>query len=126
MRALVALIAVLLLLCAYSVWEAEAHTGCHTEACENRVQIKHMKQVIAPHKAWLKALRMCESGGDYANRSFHRGAYQFTWDTWRRAGGKPADPADATPLRQDYTVIRWANIIGWANVGTSAGWPNCP
>ncbi len=126
MRALVVLVAVFILMVAYSVIAAEAHTGCHTKACEERVQIKHMERVIAPHKAWLKALRTCESGGDYRNRSYHRGAYQFTFATWRRAGGVPADPADATPLRQDYTVIRWAKIIGWANVDTSAGWPNCP
>ena len=101
------------------------HTGCHTRACEKRVERKHMQRTVAPHRAWLYATRMCESRGNYRSRGRHRGAYQFTFDTWRRAGGKPADPADATPLRQDYTAIRWANVIGWANVRTSAGWPNC-
>lgn len=48
------------------------------------------------------ALRECESGGDYHNRSNprFRGAYQFSYATWRSVGGE-GDPADAPPEEQD-------------------------
>jgi hypothetical protein len=83
-----------------------------------------MKRIVKIHASWLLKVRTCESRGDYRNRSYHRGAYQFTWQTWWRSGGR-GDPADATKLRQDYQAVKWATMIGWANVRTSAGWPNC-
>lgn len=49
-----------------------------------------------------EALRQCESGGNYANKSngTYRGAYQFSRQSWAATGGT-GDPADASPAEQD-------------------------
>jgi hypothetical protein len=98
------------------VSNAEARSKCNTTAC-------HMRVTIKPHRAWLARLRECESGDSNA-RAYHRGYYQFTWETWRAAGGE-GDPADASKTEQGFRVVKWARKIGWDNVRTTAGWPNC-
>lgn len=73
---------------------------------------------------WLKGslarLRGCETRGvpfprNYQYKGHHRGAYQYTFSTWRRAGGW-GDPADATPHEQDVRTGRfWPSHRGeWA------------
>lgn len=49
------------------------------------------------------ALRQCESGGNYGNKKNpkYRGAYQFSYSTWRSVGGS-GDPADASVEEQDH------------------------
>jgi hypothetical protein len=56
-------------------------------------------------KATLRRLRGCETRGipypqNYRWKGHHRGAYQYTFSTWARAGGS-GDPADASPAEQD-------------------------
>lgn len=50
----------------------------------------------------IMALKMCESGNNYASRSnpLYRGAYQYSYSTWGNYGGY-YDPADAPPEVQD-------------------------
>lgn len=101
--------------------------GCNTKACEKRVWTKHRKRTVRPHRPWLNKVSWCESrhnpraiGGGGA----FRGKYQFTFSSWSAAGGK-GDPVFATELEQDYRAVRWAMMIGWGNVHTTAGWPIC-
>lgn len=82
------------------------------------------KVVPAPHNAldgvWAR-LRQCESGNNYANKSnpTYRGAYQFSYQTWRAVGGS-GDPADAPPAEQD---MRAQMLAQRANPYTQ--WPVC-
>jgi hypothetical protein len=112
--------------------------GCNTRAClkrsckaacRERVRLKagrrHMLRVIAPFRAWLRALRWCESTNDYRavspNGAF-RGAYQFTYGTWQSVGGT-GDPAAASALEQDFRAVLLRLRIG--NPHQAAGWPLC-
>lgn len=100
---------------------AEAHDtpkakkpDCQTTRC-------HMRVTTRPFADWLRRLRWCESR-DTNNRGYFRGYYQFTWSTWRLAGGK-GDPADAAKLEQSFRAVKWRKRIG--NPRQTAGWPNC-
>jgi len=66
------------------------------------------------------ALRQCESGGNYANKSNpkYRGAYQFSYATWRSVGGS-GDPADASPAEQDMRAQMLYERSG------AGQWPRC-
>lgn len=71
-------------------------------------------------EAALAALRRCESGGNYANKSNprYRGAYQFAYSTWNNYGGY-YDPADAPPIVQDQKTWETYQRRGWQP------WPSC-
>lgn len=68
---------------------------------------------------WLK-LRICESGNNYSNKRnpFYRGAYQFSYATWKSMGGT-GDPADASPAEQD---MRAEKLYARSGAGQ---WPIC-
>lgn len=70
--------------------------------------------------AAMAALRGCESGGNYANKSNpkYRGAYQYDVATWNGFGGF-TDPADAPPLIQDQKAQETYQRRGWNP------WPTC-
>jgi uncharacterized protein YabE (DUF348 family) len=70
--------------------------------------------------AAMAALRNCEAGGNYSNKSnpLYRGAYQFHPGTWNNFGGY-ADPADAPPFVQDQKALETYRASGWSP------WPSC-
>lgn len=67
-----------------------------------------------------EALKRCESGGNYANKSNpkYRGAYQFSYSTWASVGGT-GDPADAPPAEQDMRAQLLYQRSG------ARPWPHC-
>ncbi|HEX5456510.1 MAG TPA: ubiquitin-like domain-containing protein [Candidatus Saccharimonadales bacterium] len=71
--------------------------------------------------AALAALRGCESGGNYANKSnpSYRGAYQFAWGTWNNYAGY-RDPADAPPYVQDQKARDTYLASGWQPWGCAS------
>lgn len=73
-----------------------------------------------PSAAQWAALRQCESGGNYANKSnrSYRGAYQFSFATWRSVGGG-GDPADASVEEQDARALTLYRRSGRGQ------WPTC-
>lgn len=100
--------------------------GCNTQRCEGRVERRFKRNHVRPYRGWLRKVRMCESGGNYSTNtgnSFY-GAYQFTLSSWRGAGGSGM-PHLNPRYEQDYRAVRWAEIIGWGNVHSPAGWPVC-
>jgi hypothetical protein len=69
----------------------------------------------------LRAIRACESGGDYRAVSpsgKYRGAYQFDRQTFAAVGGS-GDPADASPAEQDKRAAILYDRRG------PAPWPVC-
>ncbi|MBA3268606.1 MAG: transglycosylase family protein [Acidimicrobiia bacterium] len=68
----------------------------------------------------LRALRSCESGGDYTADSGngYYGAYQFAADTWQSLG-YDGYPNEAAPAVQDEAVARLYARSGWTP------WPGC-
>lgn len=69
-------------------------------------------------RSLLRALRGCESGGNYRTASLYRGAYQYDYRTWGEAGGH-GDPAAAIAAEQDTRTARFYP-------GHESRWPNCP
>lgn len=68
----------------------------------------------------LRALRGCESGGNYranTGNGFY-GAYQFDYGTWRGLGYAGV-ASDAPPWKQDEAVVRLHAQRGWEP------WPAC-
>jgi hypothetical protein len=68
----------------------------------------------------LRALRGCESGGNYradTGNGFY-GAYQFDYGTWRGLGYAGV-ASDAPPWKQDQAVVRLHAQRGWEP------WPAC-
>lgn len=79
--------------------------------------LKHYTGVLG----WLASTKSCESGGNYraiSNGGTYRGAYQFSFSTWRTVGGS-GDPAAAHPWEQDY---RAAKLV---TTGGTGHWPVC-
>jgi hypothetical protein len=74
----------------------------------------------APAPSQLLALRMCESGGNYAinTGNGYSGAYQFAAGTWNSLGFGGM-PYQAAPWIQDQAVIKLWQSQGWAP------WPGC-
>ena len=77
--------------------------------------------VQVPHAGgpWL-ALRMCESGGNYAadTGNGYYGAYQFSPSTWWWMGYSGM-PDNAPPAVQDQAAERLMQRVGWS------AWPVC-
>lgn len=130
---LAALAAVLILPAA----PALAHNGCHSQACEQRVEIRvaHAKwrvAVAAYGRGLLRARVACESltSGGYALSTTGNGywfAHQFDVAAWTGAGGRmrhgrPAGVWTMQPsaLEQDYRAVVWDRKHG------GDAWPNCP
>jgi hypothetical protein len=100
--------------------------ACRSTTCRARVAEKHWRRLQAAlpsdAKAMLARLRGCETRGisfpsNYRWKGHHRGAYQYTFGTWVRAGGR-GDPADASPAEQDVRTARFypAHRGEWACV----------
>lgn len=71
-----------------------------------------------------EALKLCESGGNYANKKnpIYRGAYQFdqsTWDAYADPAWVGKDPADAPPSVQDAAARKLYAARG------AQPWPVC-
>jgi len=66
------------------------------------------------------ALRLCESGGNYAEDTGngYYGAYQFSEATWSGLG-YPGRPDQASPALQDQAAQRLQALAGWGQ------WPAC-
>lgn len=95
---------------------------CNTYSCVRRVTHKRarraarywnaQRRALSPGvKAMLARLRGCETRGipypqNYRWKGHHRGAYQYLFSTWARAGGH-GDPADASPAEQDVRTARF-------------------
>ncbi len=96
--------------------------SCTSVKCKRRVAQKQIVRrklaVIAPYRAGLARTRSCESGGDYQSRGGFFGAYQFLVGTWYSVGGT-GNPADASPLEQDYRAVLLLKRDG------AGQWPVC-
>jgi hypothetical protein len=93
---------------------------CQTNACEARVQRRHMRRVVEPHLAWLRRTAACESGGRW-HLNTHNGFFgglQFSLKSWRYVGGK-GYPHLASELEQEYRAVRLLAVQG------RGAWPNC-
>lgn len=92
-----------------------------TQEAKKQVEIIGVKLgFTGPFQDALARLRMCESGGNYANKRnpTYRGAYQFGYGTWANYGGY-YDPADAPPSFQDQAAYNLYKRRGWQP------WPAC-
>lgn len=98
--------------------QAQAKARAEAEARARRVATAK-RVLVAGSDAWYR-LRMCESGGNYANKRNprYRGAYQFAYSTWNNFGGF-YDPADAPPSVQDEAARLLQARRGWSP------WPAC-
>lgn len=96
---------------------------CRSEACHRRVWRRMHPEAVtasASDRTWLRSVRMCESGGDYATNTGNGfyGAYQFTLSSWHAVGGV-VRPDLASPGEQDRRALRLRALQG---VGA---WPVC-
>lgn len=118
---------------------AAAHqgVGCHTSACQLRVNIRlaHAKwrAAIAAYGPWrLRARMACESqsSGGYRLSTTGNGywfAHQLNVGAWTGAGGRvrfgrPVGvwSMQPEPVEQDYRAVVWDHRHG------GDAWPNCP
>ncbi len=76
--------------------------------------------VTAPAGGVWYELRMCESGGNYAENTGngYYGAYQFALSTWYGLGFTGL-PSDASPATQDAAAAELQAEAGWGQ------WPSC-
>jgi Transglycosylase-like domain len=93
---------------------------CDHACWRGRWQRRHWRRVVAPHRAWLRGLRWCESTGRWhiATGNGYYGAYQFDLQTWGSVGGR-GYPHQATPLEQSYRAVLLLHRRG------TAPWPVC-
>jgi hypothetical protein len=75
---------------------------------------------VAPAGGVWYALRMCESGGNYAENTGngYYGAYQFSLQTWYGLGFSGL-PSNASPATQDLAARELQAEAGWGQ------WPGC-
>lgn len=103
--------------------------GCLTHACDNRVGAiwsrRHPKvraaSIIAPYRAWLNRVAMCESTNNtraVSPNGIYRGLFQFDLPTWRSVGGT-GDPIDASRSEQELRAVLLLRRRG------SSPWPVC-
>lgn len=103
---------------------AHAKNWCESRTCIDRVKLRfqteHRRAVVRPYRQWLRATRMCESGGNYATNTGNGflGAYQFVLSTWRSVGGRGM-PHHAGKLEQDYRAVVLRRRAG------TGPWPVC-
>ena len=70
----------------------------------------------------LVRIAECESGGDpeaVSPNGRYRGKYQFMRSTWKRWGGRTADPIDASEAQQDRVALKLYRAQG------TKPWPSC-
>jgi hypothetical protein len=70
----------------------------------------------------LVRIAECESGGDpqaVSPDGRYRGKYQFLRSTWKRSGGRTADPIDASEAHQDRVALKLYRAEG------TSPWPSC-
>ena len=93
--------------------QAKARHKAHHKAAHHYVVPASMVQP-------LRALRGCESGGNYATNTGNGfyGAYQFDYGTWRGLGYAGV-ASDAPAWKQDQAVVRLHAQRGWQP------WPAC-
>lgn len=101
----------------------EAAAAARASAAAKKAKAKVTATTASVHIAsgdvW-EALRMCEAGGNYANKNNprYRGAYQYSFSTWGNYAGF-YDPADAPPAVQDAKAHETQAARGWSP------WPAC-
>lgn len=86
---------------------AAAHTGCHTSACELRIDRHIWRTAPAAVRRHLTAIAACESHGNpraVSPSGTYRGKYQFAMRTWRSVRGR-GDPARAPEVHQDARAV---------------------
>lgn len=97
---------------------------CASRACEHRVAHRQARErkraVVAPYRAWLMRVALCESGNEPATDTGNNffGLYQFDLSTWQSVGGHGL-PSKATRLEQSYRAV-----LLRLRRGTSP-WPIC-
>lgn len=136
-RLILAALAAVLIMPVAAPAPASAHTGCHSQACKQRVEIRvaHTKWRVAVANygpGLLRARVACESltSGGYRLSTTGNGywfAHQFDVQAWTGAGGRmrhgrPAGVWSMQPeqLEQDYRAVVWDRKHG------GDPWPNCP
>lgn len=89
---------------------------CPRECRERR----RWRRVVRPYSGYLARIASCESGGRWhiATGNGFYGGLQFTYSSWRAAGGR-GYPHWATPLEQKYRAVRLSRVQGWG------AWPVC-
>jgi hypothetical protein len=101
---------------------SSAHKAHKRAAHHKRLSHEHAATPAVPLRLVqpLRALRGCESGGNYAidTGNGYYGAYQFSVGTWR-ALGYAGTAASSPPWEQDEAVIRLHARSGWSS------WPGC-
>src|SRR4051794_28613303 len=86
--------------------------GCRSGSCDARIGAawarKHPRaraaSFVAPYRAWLNKVAMCESTNNtraVSPNGVYRGLFQFDLQTWRSVGGT-GDPINATRGEQEY------------------------
>lgn len=133
------LLALALGLLAAVAW-TEAEAGCQTKACWGRVHDRRVwDQCVERHgaractfrrrwralpawrRSYIAALFRCEAGRlDNADGSDFQLRGEWTWSTWRSAGGRGTHP---TYEEEGVIVHRWLLRVGHHS---TAGWPRCP
>ena len=96
-----------------------AHKARH-KARRKHARRAHHFEVPATMVRPMRALRGCESGGNYSantGNGFY-GAYQFDYGTWRGLGYAGV-ASDAPAWKQDEAVVRLHAQRGWEP------WPAC-
>ena len=80
----------------------------------------YLTAITPPGPDVLRAIRECESGGDYSTYTGNgfSGAYQFVQSTWESVGGSGA-PHEASPHEQDERAARLYRELG------PSPWPVC-
>lgn len=105
------------------------HRGCNSPSCDRRIDRKwairhpkaHASSIVAPYRAWLHKLAMCESTDNthaISPNGKYRGLYQFDFQTWASVGGF-GDPAQASRAEQDLRAVLLFKRRG------TAPWPVC-
>lgn len=103
--------------------------GCQTKRCSDRIGAiwaahhpkAHASSFVAPYRAWLHKLAMCESTDNthaISPDGLYRGLYQFDMQTWASVGGS-GDPAQALRAEQDLRAV-----LLFKRRGTEP-WPRC-
>jgi hypothetical protein len=104
--------------------------GCKSTSCDHRIgrewwRRKHPRaraaSFVAPYRAWLNKVAMCESTNNtraVSPNGVYRGLFQFDLQTWRSVGGT-GDPINATRGEQEYRAVLLLRSRG------TSPWPVC-